>query len=295
MAKISPIHGGYVYLDIQGTEYRVYYEEAGEGIPLVLMHTAGTDGRLYRHILEDSDITSNFRVLGPDLPFHGKSVPPTSREWWSEEYKLTLDFLFEFMLKFNEAFELNRPVYMGASMGGHLAADLAISHPDKFRAVIGLEAGLATENSAPPELRTYFGHPRMTNETKVAMMYTFMATMSPEPLKREVAFIYGQGSHRVFEGDLNYYGGEHDVSASAKTIDTKQIAVYLLGGDYDWSGTPKVVKALHDEVPGSSYTLMEGLGHFPMSENPELFKSYIMPVFADILSRLTDEDIAKQA
>jgi hypothetical protein len=32
-----------------------------------------------------------------------------------------------------------------------------------------------------------------------------------------------------------------------------------------------------------------------MSENPELFKSYIMPVFADILSRLTDEDIAKQA
>ena len=51
MAKVSPICGRYVYLPVQGDDYRVYFEEAGEGIPLVLMHTAGTDGRLYRHLL----------------------------------------------------------------------------------------------------------------------------------------------------------------------------------------------------------------------------------------------------
>ena len=127
MAKVSPICGRYVYLPVQGDDYRVYFEEAGEGIPLVLMHTAGTDGRLYRHLLEDEEITRDFRVIAPDLPYHGKSLPPVTREWWTEEYKLTTSFLFDFMLAVNEALELDRPVYMGASMGGHLAVDLAIS------------------------------------------------------------------------------------------------------------------------------------------------------------------------
>lgn len=286
MAKLSSIRGGYVYLTVQGEEYRVYYEEAGQGIPLVLMHTAGTDNRLYRHLLEDEDIASRFRVLAPDLPFHGKSLPPEGREWWTEEYKLHLDFLLEFMVAFNEAFELDRPVYLGASMGGHLAADLAINHPDKYRAVIGLEAGIATGKSAPPELREIFRHPRMSNDSKAAVMYSFMAPTSPEKYKREVCFLYSQGSPPVFAGDLNYYGEEHEISDTAKTIDTSVCAMYLLGGDYDWSGSPAIVQALHDEVPGSTYTLMHDLGHFPMSENPEKFKFYIMPVLDDIVSRL---------
>ena len=47
MARFSNIVGRYVYLDVEGIEYRVYFEEAGEGIPLVCQHTAGSDGRQY--------------------------------------------------------------------------------------------------------------------------------------------------------------------------------------------------------------------------------------------------------
>ena len=209
------------------------------------MHTAGTDGRIYRHLLEDAEITADFRVVAVDLPYHGKSLPPTTREWWTEEYKLTTSFLFDFMLAVNDALELDRPVYMGASMGGHLAVDLAISHPESFRAVIGLEAGLDTASTAPQKLLQWFFHPR-----------------------------------------INYYGVEHDVRETAKTIDTTKCAMYILGGEYDWSGTPAVCRALHDAVEGSWYTEMKGLGHFPMSENPEAFKSYIQPVLEDIRARL---------
>ena len=35
MAKFSAITGRYLYLDVDGIEYRVYLEEAGSGIPLV--------------------------------------------------------------------------------------------------------------------------------------------------------------------------------------------------------------------------------------------------------------------
>jgi Predicted hydrolases or acyltransferases (alpha/beta hydrolase superfamily) len=287
MAKLSPIRGGYVYLPVQDDEYRVYYEEAGEGIPLILMHTAGTDGRLYRHLLEDPELTRHFRIVAIDLPYHGKSLPPVTREWWKEEYKLTTSFLFDFMLAINDALELDRPVYMGASMGGHLAVDLAISRPEHFRAVIGLEAGLDTASTAPSKLLEWFWHPRISNEMKAALMHTMMSPTSPEHGRREVDFIYSQGAPAAFKGDLNYYGVEHDVRETAKTIDTSKCAMYILGGEYDWSGTPEVCRALHDAVEGSSYTEMMGLGHFPMSENPDAFKAYILPVLDDIRARLS--------
>ena len=44
--------GRYLYLTVDGIEYRVYYEESGEGIPLLLQHKAGCDGRQYRHVLK---------------------------------------------------------------------------------------------------------------------------------------------------------------------------------------------------------------------------------------------------
>ena len=75
MNKHDPIVGRYVYINCQGKSYRTYYEENGDGIPMVCLHTAGTDGRQYRHQLCDIDIASNFRVIAFDLPRHGKSIP----------------------------------------------------------------------------------------------------------------------------------------------------------------------------------------------------------------------------
>ena len=43
MAKIEPITGRYVWVPYEGEEYRIFFEEAGEGIPMVCLHTAGTD------------------------------------------------------------------------------------------------------------------------------------------------------------------------------------------------------------------------------------------------------------
>ena len=47
MTKRDPITGGYIYLVIDRVEYRVYYEEAGKGIPLLLgIQQAPTDGSI---------------------------------------------------------------------------------------------------------------------------------------------------------------------------------------------------------------------------------------------------------
>ena len=38
-----------------------------------------------------------------------------------------------------------------------------------------------------------------------------------------------------------------------------------------------------DKIRNSECIIMEGIGHFPMSENPELFKEYLMPVLKKIV------------
>ncbi len=76
MPRLEPILGRYLHLDFQGRPYRVYFEEAGAGIPLLCLHTAGADGRQFRHLLNDAAVTARFRVIAFDMPWHGKSLPP---------------------------------------------------------------------------------------------------------------------------------------------------------------------------------------------------------------------------
>ena len=84
---IEPVSGRYLHLDIGGRHQRLYYEESGQGIPLVCLHTAGSDSRQYRSLLNDEEVTRNYRVIVFDMPWHGKSSPPDG--WQNEEYKLT--------------------------------------------------------------------------------------------------------------------------------------------------------------------------------------------------------------
>ena len=84
---IEPIVGRYVHVEIENAVNRIYFEENGSGIPLVCLHTAGSDARQWRHLLTDPDITNDFRVIAFDMPWHGKSNPPEN--WTGDEYRLT--------------------------------------------------------------------------------------------------------------------------------------------------------------------------------------------------------------
>lgn len=282
MADFDHAIGRYVHLDVEGTRYRVYFEESGatSGIPLLLQHTAGSDARQWRHFLENEAVREHFRMIAYDLPYHGKSVPPDG--WWEREYKLTKSFLLSFVTTLASALGLESPVYMGSSIGGHLALDLALHHPQRFQAVIGLEAAAKSEGGD----LTLQNDPRVSNEFKAATMYGLTAPQAPERWRREVAWGYSQGAPRVFEGDLNYWSIDHDMTdGSAAEIDTSQVAVYLLTGEYD-AATPPVASAqVAEQIPGAIFREMKGLGHFPMSEDPDVFYAYLEPVLEEIRAR----------
>jgi pimeloyl-ACP methyl ester carboxylesterase len=278
--RFDGVTGRYLHLDVAGAAYRVYFEEAGRGVPLLLQHTAGSDGRQWRHVLEDPWITERFRVIAWDLPYHGKSLPPDALRWWEQPYRLTLAFFLEFIERFARELALERPVFMGCSMGGHIAVDLARFRAGLCRAVIGVEAASRT----PAGGLEWLDHPRVSNEMKAALMVGLTSPTSPEARRREVGWGYAQGAPGVFRGDLAFYAEEHDLTNEAAAIDTRRTSVYVLSGEYDWSATPALSRALADEIPGAEFVLMRGLGHFPMAESPERFRAHLVPVLEKILA-----------
>jgi pimeloyl-ACP methyl ester carboxylesterase len=125
-------------------------------------------------------------------------------------------------------------------------------------------------------------HPRVSNEYRASLMYGITSPESPEACHRETAWLYAQGALGVFKGDLYYYTVDHDLTQQAPRIDTTQTQLYVLTGEYDWSSTPAMGQALVAALPGATFRLLPGLGHFPMSEDPKRFREYILPVLDEI-------------
>ena len=279
MADLEPIVGRYVRLVAGGRPHRVYFEEAGQGIPLVCLHTAGADGRQFRHLMNDDAVTRHYRVLAFDLPWHGKSLPPTG--WQDEEYRLTTPGYLELVRAFIEALGLERPVVLGCSIGGKIVLELARLHAKTFRALVGLESA---DYQAPWYDDTGWLHRSDVHGGEVcgALMSGLIAPQSPSETRWDTLWMYMQGGPGVFKGDLFFYRADGDFRDRVSQIDTSACPLYLLTGEYDFSCTPEDTRRTAQKIKGARVTVMEQIGHFPMSEHPAQFRTYILPVLDEI-------------
>jgi pimeloyl-ACP methyl ester carboxylesterase len=274
----EPVVGRYLNLEVLGRPHRLYVEEAGSGIPLLCLHTAGSDSRQYRALMNDADITGKFRVIAFDMPWHGKSSPPAG--WQNFEYTLTSQDYIDMILTVCEALSLPQPVVMGCSIGGRIVLHLARDYADCFRALIGLQSGAHAE---PYYDLQWLHRPDVHGgEVCAGMVSGLIGPAAPDEHRWETLWHYSQGGPGVFRGDLYFYTVDGDVRDKVADIDTSLCRLYLLTGEYDYSCTPDDTRELGRKVQGAQVTIMEGMGHFPMSENPEGFLVYLRPVLREI-------------
>jgi pimeloyl-ACP methyl ester carboxylesterase len=265
--KLEDVVGRYVHCEIAGRPHRIYFEEAGSGIPLVCLHTAGSDATQYRHILNDPEILDRYRVIAFDMPWHGKSLPPAG--YHEEEYCLTTELYTETIRRFCAALDLDTPVVMGCSMGGRIVLHLAEACPDEFGAVIGIEA---SDHQQPWYDRDWLNRPDVHGgEVCAALISGLVAPQSPDEPRWETLWGYLASGPGVFKGDLHFYRADSDYRDRVARIDPAKCPVYLMTGEYDFSCTPE-----------DTLRTARKLGHFPMSENPSQFRKYLMPVLAEI-------------
>ena len=261
-----------------GEPHRLYVEEAGTGIPLLCLHTAGADTRQYRGLMNDKRVTDNFRVIAFDMPWHGKTSPPAG--WQTREYQLTAPDYVRLILDVADALELERPVAMGCSIGGRIVLHLAQQHPERFRALIGLES--AAYGEAYYDL-SWLNRPDVHGGMVCAGVVSgLVAPTAPAAERWETLWHYMQSGPGVFKGDLYFYTtADGDIRDRLGQIDIKRCPLFLLTGEYDYSCTAEGTLAVAERT-GAPATIMKGLGHFPMSEDPPKFNDYLLPVLEKI-------------
>jgi pimeloyl-ACP methyl ester carboxylesterase len=175
---------------------------------------------------------------------------------------------------------LERPVVMGCSIGGRIVLQLAHAHGGEFRALIGLESA----DYQQPWYDTSWLHRGDVHggEVCAALVSGLIAPQSPAEYRHETLWQYMQGGPGIFKGDLYFYRADSDLRGKLGGIDARRCPLYLLTGEYDFSCTPEDTLRTAQSIPGAKVTVMQEVGHFPMSENPAQFRRYLLPVLEEI-------------
>jgi pimeloyl-ACP methyl ester carboxylesterase len=273
----EPLQGGYVWIEFEGKPSRIYYEESGSGPVLLMLHTAGSDARQFYHLMNDAELRRDWRMVAFDLPWHGRSLPPVGAA--IGDWELTTERYVAVIEAVIAALGLERPVLLGSSMAGQICLEMALRWGERLAGVIACEASERIVGREVPWTR----HPEVNESSFVPeWVHALSAPQSPPERLREVWWEYSQGGYGVFWGDIRFYGREWDARERVPKIDTRKCPVIMLTGEYDYSCTPEISRATAARIPGAQFEVMRGIGHFPMAENPALFKQYLLPALAKL-------------
>ena len=278
MNTVEQITGHYVTITVQGAPQRIYFETAGTGRPVLCLHTAGADTRQWRHILNDPEMTRQNQIIAFDMPWHGKSLPPEGFE--TQEYLLTTEAYIETVLALSDALGLDKPVLAGCSMGGRIALQLAALHAQAFSGFIAIEA--SDFQPAWYDIDWFDRPDAHGGEMGAALVSANISPFAPNTERWNTLWMFMQSGPDVFRGDLSFYTQDDSLIARLGRIDTGKTPVHILVGAYDLTCTPEDAQRTADAINGATLTVMETLGHFPMSEHPEGFR----PFFIDALTRM---------
>jgi len=111
-------------------------------------------------------------------------------------------------------------------------------------------------------------------------IYGLMSPTTARTRATEIWWAYSQGGYGAFFGDIEFYAHDWDARERVQTIDARRCPVIMLTGEYDYSCTPQASRDTAAKIPGAEFQMMKGLGHFPMTENPETFLEYLRPALA---------------
>jgi len=115
---------------------RLWYDEAGSGPPLLLLHGGLGDSGLWEPVVPF--LAEHVRVIRSDLRFFGRSTGPAAPWSWHDDVIGILDEL-----------GLERVALAGLSLGGRIALELALDSPERIGALVLVAPGLSGHDAAP--------------------------------------------------------------------------------------------------------------------------------------------------
>lgn len=195
-----------------------------------------------------------------------------------------------------DALGIDRAVIIGHSMGGNVAAHLALSYPERVSALVLVSAAIV-DNSAAAHGGSFLPVPpgllklpfvrqwgQVLSREFIAPMFDDLlasAATDDSVIRPEIVEGYRRAL-RTPEWDLGLMGMTRDGDRNAlpALLDTLDLPVLLLWGAADtWVPASNSVR-LEALIPGAQRVEFAGVGHLPMHEAPDLFNAALLEFLA---------------
>lgn len=251
---MTDLTGRYVEVD----DTRTYYETAGDPADqaVVLIHTAGADGRQWRYVAP-ALADRGYHVVVPDLPGHGKSYPS---DWAPNE---TIEEHADAVWGLIETLDLDGPVVGGCSVGGDTTLSLAIDHAADLTAAVAMEGAGRTRGAQLGRL----SHPHALPAWQDVLEYSVVDAVGrscPDGHRTELAWQH-RSAHEIATNDLQAWADFDRVDE----LERADCPVMLVRGESDYFVQDDVFDETVARLPDVEPVVLSEVGHYPMMEAPD--------------------------
>ena len=243
------------YISIFNT--RIYYEEYGNGSPLILLE--GGMGSIENFSFCIPALSKKYRIIAPDMPGQGRSDLADS---------MSYQLLANYISKLIDALGLDSAYIMGWSDGGNTALILANNRPDKIRKVLvsGANYNLA-------------GYPSILNDTTdfVRMINSPEFEINDkEEIDKYLKLGPGRDWRKFFI-DINKMWSQK-VYFPASVLEGIKIPVMIVLGDRDAVTLEHGIEMYH-LIKGSQFCVLPNTSHRVFYEKPQLISEIAINFF----------------
>jgi pimeloyl-ACP methyl ester carboxylesterase len=258
-------NGASKFLELDGMD--VHYRDEGAGPAIVLLH--GTSASLHTWDGWAAHLAADHRVVRFDLPAFGLTGPNRSRDYSIAAY-------VAFVERMVESLDVDRFVLAGNSLGGRIAWQYALEHPDRLRGLILVDAVGYPIQARDPPLAFVIARLPLLPRLLVALdpsplvdeglrkSYGDAARIAPGVLERYVELSLRPGNRAAFIDRMQ--AGFDDASDRIASIRTPTL---VLWGALDRLLDPGDARRFASDIAGARVVVYPELGHIPMEEDPQ--------------------------
>ncbi len=251
------------YVDVDGL--RIAFRRAGSGPPILLLHGAVCDGRVWRSQLES--FADAYTVVAWDAPgCGGSSDPPES--FRMPDYAGCLG-------SFIEALRLGPVHLLGHSWGSTVALETCRQRPDLVRSLVLVGGYAGWAGSLPAdEVRERLAFALQSADLDAFEPSTMRGLFSPampDDRAAELARIMREVRPAAMR-PMAYALAEADLRDALPGI---RVPTLIVHGDADVRSTATVAEQLHRSIPGAELVVLPGLGHESYLESATAFDAAV--------------------
>jgi 3-oxoadipate enol-lactonase len=251
------------YVEVSGG--KIYYEVAGQGHPLVFIHGGQLDRRMWDEQFQF--FAPKYKVIRYDVRGFGSS-PAATKPYSNTEDLATL-------LK---SLKVDKAYIVGLSLGGQIAINFTIVHPEMVDALVLAAPGLSGFR-APPDPGEAAMLPAIQSgdlekATDLWLKTGYMAPAMKDPqIAPKIRQLALENAHENLDNPLL----RQDLTFSAMDKLTEiKVPTFIMVGSLDVAAIHEIFGLIRARVPHCTDTVIQNAGHMLNMERPQEFNSLVL-------------------